>query len=103
MIRPNSLTLPRASGVPSSLLPDETGSMLFLEPQVSHRYRWQVNNQTGPYVVLKSGLKQHLIPDFHLMTCISNGGWLPLLAYFHNEREPFGVISVVQRLYRNRL
>ena len=44
MIRPTALHCPRASGIPSPLLPDETGSMPFVEPQAPHRYRWQVHN-----------------------------------------------------------
>ena len=47
MIRPNSLTLPRTSGIPMPLLPDRIGSMLSLEPQVPHHYWWQVHNPLG--------------------------------------------------------
>jgi len=39
MIAPTVRHCLRASGITSPLLPDETGSMLFLEPQVPHRYR----------------------------------------------------------------
>ena len=41
---PTAWYCPRASGIPSPLLSDETDSMLFLKPQVPHRFRWQVNN-----------------------------------------------------------